>query len=123
MPIALSRELPPTYRGFSTSFSEPDPADNSVRMLRPVEPGFIDYWFKHDTKIEIMAIIKENQKIVDNGIKTTPTAISIFTQYEHLAQIKQVIDASKELSASSGGDYIVKPDIMTDRYPVADIKE
>jgi len=70
-----------------------------------------------------MAIIKENQKIVDNGITTTPTAISIFTQYEHLAQLKQVIDASKELSASSGGDYIVKPDIVIGCYPLADNRE
>jgi hypothetical protein len=39
----LSRELPAVYRGFSTNFSEPDPADNGVQMLRPALAGPINH--------------------------------------------------------------------------------
>ena len=34
--LALSRELPLTYRGYSTDFSEPDPEDHGTQVLRPL---------------------------------------------------------------------------------------
>jgi hypothetical protein len=39
----LSRELPPAYRGFSTHFSEPDPQDNGVQVLRPWSSGAVNH--------------------------------------------------------------------------------
>jgi|WetSurMetagenome_2_1015567.scaffolds.fasta_scaffold00556_6 hypothetical protein len=51
---------------------------------------------------------------------TTRTEISRFIQYEHLAYLQEIIKKDKSLSAALGGDYIVKPDIVVARYPVAD---
>jgi len=51
---------------------------------------------------------------------TTQTEISRFIQYEHLAYLQEIIKQDKSLSAALGGDYIVKPDIVVARYPVAD---
>jgi hypothetical protein len=39
----LGKELPPTYLGYSTNFSEPDPADHGTQMLRPAVKGFINH--------------------------------------------------------------------------------
>jgi hypothetical protein len=36
---ALSRELPPTFLGYSVHFSEPDPNDNGVRHAQVIEKG------------------------------------------------------------------------------------
>jgi len=51
---------------------------------------------------------------------TTQTAISGFTQYEHLADIEKLIKKFPELEAALKGDYIVKPDIIISRSPVSD---
>jgi hypothetical protein len=39
----LSYELPSSYRGFSTNFSEPDPEDNGVQMMQPSLSGQINH--------------------------------------------------------------------------------
>ena len=39
----LRRKLPPTFRGYSTSFSAPDAADGGVRLLAPGIPGAINH--------------------------------------------------------------------------------
>jgi hypothetical protein len=39
----LGTELPPTYLGYSTNFSEPDPADHGTQILRPAVKGFINH--------------------------------------------------------------------------------
>ena len=41
--VALTRELSPTYRGYSTNFSEPDPEDNGTQMLRPATSGAVNH--------------------------------------------------------------------------------
>jgi len=39
----LSNELPTTYLGYSTNFSEPDPENNGVQSLQPVTSGPINH--------------------------------------------------------------------------------
>jgi len=39
----LSNELPITYRGYSTNFSEPNPEDNGVQILEPVSSGPVNH--------------------------------------------------------------------------------
>ena len=39
----LSNELPPTYLGYSTNFSEPNPEDNGVQLLQPVASGPVNH--------------------------------------------------------------------------------
>jgi hypothetical protein len=39
----LSNKLPETYRGYSTNFSEPNPADNGVQMMRPAASGTVNH--------------------------------------------------------------------------------
>ena len=39
----LSRELPSSYRGYPTSFTEPDPADNDTQVLRRVDGGPVNH--------------------------------------------------------------------------------
>jgi hypothetical protein len=51
---------------------------------------------------------------------TSQTAISGFSQYEHLAYLDSVIKKDKTLSSTLGGDYIIKPDIIIARWPVSD---
>lgn len=45
--------------------------------------------------------------------------IVAFDQYEHLANLSQVLNNHKDLRAALG-DYLVKPDILVGRMPVAD---
>jgi hypothetical protein len=40
---ALRKQLPPTFLGYSTNFSEPDPNDNNVQQLIEGEPGSINH--------------------------------------------------------------------------------
>lgn len=40
---ALRTSLPPSFRGYSTNFSEPDPADNGVRLPAAIEGGPINH--------------------------------------------------------------------------------
>ncbi|MBC8105696.1 MAG: DUF4037 domain-containing protein [Anaerolineae bacterium] len=35
----LTKRLPVSFRGYSTSFGEPDPTDNGTRLLAPAKPG------------------------------------------------------------------------------------
>lgn len=51
---------------------------------------------------------------------TTRASISLYSQYAHLADLEALISKSRELSASLGRDYIIKPDILVGRYPVKD---
>ena len=51
---------------------------------------------------------------------TVQTAISGFEQYEHLADLENIVLQNKELASAFGGDYIVKPDIIIARWPVTD---
>lgn len=50
----------------------------------------------------------------------TKTAISGFDQYEHLAYLERIVARDKALAPALGGDYIVKPDIIVARMPIAD---
>jgi hypothetical protein len=47
-------------------------------------------------------------------------SISDFAQYAHLAALEAHIREHRELAASLGTDYIVKPDIVIARYAVSD---
>jgi hypothetical protein len=48
------------------------------------------------------------------------TAISGFTQFEHLSYLKYIIEKDKRLLSAFGGDYVVAPDIVIGRLPVSD---
>jgi hypothetical protein len=48
------------------------------------------------------------------------SGIASFFQYEHLAELKRVLDENSELKAALGGDYIITPDIMVFRHPLSD---
>jgi len=47
-------------------------------------------------------------------------SISQFEQYEHVANLHRLLKEKPELAAALGGDYLVTPDIIVGRYPVAD---
>lgn len=51
---------------------------------------------------------------------TRHTEISRFEQYSHLRAIEDKIRGDKELISALGRDYLVKPDIIVARMPVAD---
>ncbi len=51
---------------------------------------------------------------------TDQTGIANFAQYEHLAHLARTIAQDKNLAATLGGDYIIKPDIVVARSPVTD---
>lgn len=46
--------------------------------------------------------------------------IAAFEQYEHLADLATVLKIHKDLAATLGVDYIIKPDIVIGRQPLAD---
>ncbi len=46
--------------------------------------------------------------------------IAGFYQYEHLADLQEVLKAHKELKAALGGDYLITPDIVVARRPLTD---
>ena len=48
------------------------------------------------------------------------TAISRFVQYDHLLEIEEALEDNKALKAAFGGNYIVAPDIVISRMPIAD---
>lgn len=48
------------------------------------------------------------------------TAISNFEQYKDLAEIENELKINKKLAATFGQDYIIKPDIVISREPIAD---
>lgn len=51
---------------------------------------------------------------------TGATGIGGFDQYKHLLDLKQVLDENPAVKAALGGDYLVSPDIIIARMPVAD---
>ncbi|HDQ73009.1 MAG TPA: restriction endonuclease [Chloroflexi bacterium] len=48
------------------------------------------------------------------------TPISDFEQYEHLAELENIVEQMATLASSLGTDYIIKPDIVIGRWPVSD---
>ncbi|MBN1848005.1 MAG: restriction endonuclease [Deltaproteobacteria bacterium] len=46
--------------------------------------------------------------------------IAAFDQYEHLADLSNLIKTHKELAATLGGDYFITPDIIIGREPLTD---
>ena len=53
-------------------------------------------------------------------IYSVNTAISNFDQYKDLAKIEKVIKNNRELATTLGQDYVISPDIIIAREPVAD---
>jgi hypothetical protein len=51
---------------------------------------------------------------------STHTSITEFDQYAHLATFKKIVEQNSELASSLGSDYIITPDIVVARWPVAD---
>jgi len=50
----LSRELPPSFRGYPTNFSEPFGAGAGVRLLEPGEPGQINHHISVMTATDLL---------------------------------------------------------------------
>jgi hypothetical protein len=48
------------------------------------------------------------------------TAIAVFDQFDHLADLRQFLRAHRELETALGSDYLVTPDIVIGRRPVED---
>lgn len=48
------------------------------------------------------------------------TGISAFDQYEHLADLSQLLVKHKKLAAALGGDYLITPDIVVARRSISD---
>lgn len=48
------------------------------------------------------------------------TSISDFAQYAHLARLEELVKGQSELRSVFRSDYIIKPDIVVGRLPVAD---
>jgi hypothetical protein len=48
------------------------------------------------------------------------TAIAVFDQFDHLAELQQFLRAHRELETALGSDYLVTPDIVVSRNPVDD---
>lgn len=55
-----------------------------------------------------------------NWMYSTNMAVSSFYQYEHLAALKKIIAGNTELASTLGTDYIITPDIVIGRWPLAD---
>ena len=51
---------------------------------------------------------------------SSKTSISDFAQYAHLARLEELVKGQSELRSVFGSDYIIKPDIVVGRLPVAD---
>lgn len=52
--------------------------------------------------------------------QTANTIISNFSQYAHLAELNNLVKEYKTLSSIIGLDYLITPDIVISRFPVAD---
>jgi hypothetical protein len=46
--------------------------------------------------------------------------ISYFEQYEHVANLRRMLQEKPEFAAALGGDYLVTPDITVGRYSISD---
>lgn len=44
--VTLSQKLPRTFRGYPTSFSDPDPSDNGTRVLQATSAGAVNHGIK-----------------------------------------------------------------------------
>jgi hypothetical protein len=51
---------------------------------------------------------------------TGGAAIAGFDQYQHLLDLKEVLDRNPDIKAALGGDYLVAPDIIIARMPVSE---
>ncbi|TES93856.1 MAG: restriction endonuclease, partial [Desulfobacteraceae bacterium] len=51
---------------------------------------------------------------------TGGTGIAGFVQYQHLLDLKKVLDENPDIRATLGGDYFVTPDVIIARIPVSD---
>ena len=51
---------------------------------------------------------------------TGATGIAGFDQYQHLMDLKKVLDENPEVKAALGGDYLISPDIIIAREPASD---
>lgn len=47
-------------------------------------------------------------------------ALASYDQYEHLAQLKRVLEQDPGLASTLGGDYFITPDVTVARHPVDD---
>lgn len=50
----------------------------------------------------------------------SPVSTSSFTQYEHLAYLKELTDTNARLKTILGNDYMVAPDVVVYRKPIDD---
>jgi len=57
-----------------------------------------------------------------NWTYSVQSAISGFDQYEHLADLQEIIKRTDVLASALGIDYIIKPDIVIGRLPVSDLE-
>jgi hypothetical protein len=51
---------------------------------------------------------------------TGATGIGGFDQYQHLLDLKKVLDDNPKVKAALGGDYLISPDIIIAREPVSE---
>ncbi|MFZ5819454.1 MAG: NgoMIV family type II restriction endonuclease [Chloroflexota bacterium] len=51
---------------------------------------------------------------------STGLAISEFDQYQHLAELEELVKQNGELATALGKEYIIAPDIVVGRFPVTD---
>lgn len=51
---------------------------------------------------------------------TGATGIAGFDQYQHLMDLKKVLDENPKVKAALGGDYLISPDIIIAREPVTE---
>lgn len=49
-----------------------------------------------------------------------PLGIANYEQYIHLAELQRICEAQPEVEAALGSDYLIQPDIVVGRLPVAD---
>jgi hypothetical protein len=95
-PICLN---PPTGQKAGSLFTRytKEYLDDSFKLLNHIRPGS---WFFSTSQSRI--------------------GIASFHQYEHLAELKNVLDNHADLKAALGGDYLITPDIIVSRSPIED---
>jgi hypothetical protein len=57
-----------------------------------------------------------------NWVYSVQSAISGFDQYEHLADLQEIVKRTDALASALGFDYIIKPDIVIGRKPLSDLE-
>jgi len=53
-------------------------------------------------------------------VYSTQLPISKFDQYEHLAELEEIIKQNSDLASALGRGYIIAPDIVVGRWPIPD---